>query len=78
MGTIDTVALVLAGNHREFDCWMKENKLHRQDFVYISKRQSLHGIHNKPVLLIGTYYKNPLYLFVMDYCLNYMGINYEE
>ena len=56
--------LVLAGNKKQYENWIKEKKYDRADYPYVCCREDAAGYHNKEFLIVGTFWNNPLWGYV--------------
>ena len=56
-----TLKFILAGNHREYLHWCKENKCppFGQDYFYLDDISSIRGHHGIEIERYGTFYKRP-------------------
>ncbi len=47
---------VLAGSHSQYKRFIKENKLDKEQFIYLSASIKLIGVRNMPIIRYGDYY----------------------
>jgi len=63
-------ALVIAGNIKQYQEWIVENKLDPKEYVYATE-YSWPGLHNIQVLKVGTWWaRNDLDIERMEYTIN--------
>jgi len=54
--------LIIAGNKKQADDWLRENRLSPLDYKYICKPEDYYGFHNIPIFLVGEYFQNQCYI----------------
>ena len=53
--------LVLAGNKKQYDNWLRENHLNPAEYRFICKPEHIRGYNPIKIIKVGTYWENPLY-----------------
>jgi len=65
--------LIIAGDVKQADNWLKENGLSKQDYKYIYSHEDYCGCRNVPIFLVGDYYNNPCYVNLVAFGnINYL------
>jgi hypothetical protein len=53
--------LVVAGNYREYNDWIKRNHLSPQEYQYIGDLRQVRGLRQAKIYLVGNYHRSSLY-----------------
>lgn len=52
---------VIAGTHQEYKDFLRRHNLSPNQWVYANRREHVMGCRNGKYILVGNYYKNPIY-----------------
>ena len=58
---MEEIKIVFAGNHKQYEDWVKANKLNYSEYCYVESPEGICGLHNIEVFLIGNFWLNRAY-----------------